>query len=112
MTSQPILLYYGTPTTSDLRLAKLSHVFGVICKLVNASALTTNLDKSSDHSLCVLVNANTMSRVSAGSSIMECLLRKARFLFVYGFTAEETHISLACFLADGLISNLYRFSHN
>src|SRR5215471_1683545 len=112
MTSRTILLYHGTPKLSDVRVAQLSHVLGVICKLVDASAVMREFGRTPDHSLCVLASANTMCHLSTGSPIMECLLRKARFLFTYGFTPERTHASLAHFLTEGLITHLCSFSHN
>ena len=112
MIFQPTLLYHETPTASDLRLAQLSDVLGVSCNLVSASTLISELDQTADHSLCILVSANTLCYFATGSSLIERLLRKARFLFVYGFAPTEAHSSLACFLADGLISRLYRFTRN
>src|SRR5262249_23951850 len=101
-----------TPAISDLRLAQLARVLGISCKHVSDSTLSRELQQTPDHSLCVLVSASTMCHFRARSSMMESLLRKARFVFAYGFAAEDSHVSLACSLTDGLISNFCRFNRN
>ena len=112
MVSAPILLYHETPTTSDLRLCRLTQLLGVTCTLVNAAALYSAMDQSADNSLCILVSASTMCRFSTRTAAMEYLLRKARFLFVYGFGLQTPHGALASFLTDGLFSQPYKFNRN
>jgi len=87
-------------------------MLGVSCRLLGAATSCEELEQSLDHSLCVLASASTMCEVSLYSAAMECLFRKARFLFVYGFRPQAVHNFLACFLTDGLLSQVRRFTRN
>lgn len=112
VTCQASLLCYQNPTPSDLRLAQLTQRLGPGCNILDG-ARDAELDRITDHSLCVLASAATIAQGMAHNpSYVDRLIQKARFLFVYGFCPRESENSVAARLSSGGISHVCRFDRN
>ena len=113
--SEPVLVHDIRPTLEDVRLRQLIEFFGINCKYMGTPDLRTELDRASDHSLCILASANTIHDWSQDSAepvatTLGRLLQKASLLFLYGFEPEMPSTSVAAALTNGATTAVRRFT--
>lgn len=114
MKSEPILVHDVHPTPPDVCLKRLVEFCGLVCRSVERSTFDAELDRAADHDLCILASATTIDKwchnLPNPTSALNRLCQKAFSVFLYGFSPEGWHNSLAATLSDGAISDLRRFT--
>jgi len=113
MNPQAILFQDEKPAPCDVRLRSLAQFLGVRCTTLDATGLEAELDRAPDHDLCILASASTISRWRHGGETnlasFERLRRKARFLFLYGFSPQSDTLPVGTWFSDGQILDVRRF---
>lgn len=109
MIPQLIVLYHGELSPADIHFGRLSELVGVGGAFVEASRLP-EIERSADHSLCIVASADTIASLSAQPGTIQQLYRKATFLFFHGFRDQESHNRVARLLTEEQVSGVVDFS--
>jgi hypothetical protein len=113
--SEPVLVHDVRPGLEDVSLRQLIESCGINCRFMKTPDLRTELDRASDHSLCIMASANTIHDWSQESAepvatTLGRLLQKASLLFLYGFESEMPSTSVAVTLTNGAITAVRSFT--